>query len=232
MRVYEEWTRENKRHNDENFAVVTRETVIAQKLHAMVDLGIANSRMNDFFDVWFLCREFEFQRVALANAIRATFERRLTPIPDEAPLALAEAFALDAGKQSQGSAFLDGPTAVEAAQRLRPQIVIRDIGLPGMSGYEAYRDVRSLQAALDGTFPTRFCFPGLPRLEGFIGNRHGSRRGRHHRRCVRRKLRERFQQAGSYRQSVHYLGWAHRGYCELQRRLHFATEMICAERIA
>jgi predicted nucleotidyltransferase component of viral defense system len=99
-----------------------RETVIAEKLHAMVDLGIANSRMKDFFDVWFLCHEFEFQRVALANAIRATFERRQTPIPNEAPLALTGAFALDAAKQSQWSAFL-GRSGVMDSKLTLPEVV-------------------------------------------------------------------------------------------------------------
>lgn len=100
-----------------------RETVVAEKLHAMVDLGMANSRMKDFFDVWFLSTEFEFQREALANAIRATFERRQTPIPKEAPVALTEAFALDAAKRSHWSAFL-GRSAVALGPKLTlPEVV-------------------------------------------------------------------------------------------------------------
>ncbi|HYP98168.1 MAG TPA: nucleotidyl transferase AbiEii/AbiGii toxin family protein [Polyangiaceae bacterium] len=100
-----------------------RETVVAEKLHAMVDLGMANSRMKDFFDVWFLSTEFEFQGVALGNAIRATFERRQTPIPEEAPAALTEAFALNAAKQSQWSAFL-GRSAVAVGPKLTlPEVV-------------------------------------------------------------------------------------------------------------
>ena len=54
------------------------ETVIAEKLEAMVHLGMLNSRMKDFFDVWFLARTFSFDGAALADAIRATFERRGT----------------------------------------------------------------------------------------------------------------------------------------------------------
>lgn len=38
-----------------------KETVVAEKVHAMVDLGMANTRMKDFFDLWFLSREFEFE---------------------------------------------------------------------------------------------------------------------------------------------------------------------------
>src|SRR4029453_2305760 len=45
-----------------------RETVVAEKLHAMVYLGLPNSRMKDFFDVWFLCREFPFDGALLVAA--------------------------------------------------------------------------------------------------------------------------------------------------------------------
>jgi hypothetical protein len=65
-----------------------RETVVAEKLHAMVYLGLPNSRMKDFFDVWSLCRELPLEGVPLARAVKPTFERRSTPIPEEVPLAL------------------------------------------------------------------------------------------------------------------------------------------------
>jgi predicted nucleotidyltransferase component of viral defense system len=51
------------------------EAVIAEKLEAMVHLGMLNSRMKDFFDVWFLARTFPFEAAALADSIQATFER-------------------------------------------------------------------------------------------------------------------------------------------------------------
>ena len=59
----------------------SRESVVAEKFQAMVMLGIANSRMKDFFDLWVLARQFEFQGPLLCQAIRATFERRHTPVP-------------------------------------------------------------------------------------------------------------------------------------------------------
>jgi hypothetical protein len=58
------------------------ETVIAEKLDAMVQLGMANSRMKDFFDIVFLSRTFDFDGDLLARAIRATFERRRTALPE------------------------------------------------------------------------------------------------------------------------------------------------------
>lgn len=60
-------------------AAYPRETVVAEKFQAMVMLGIANSRMKDFFDLWVLARSFTFAGPVLAAAIRATFARRKTP---------------------------------------------------------------------------------------------------------------------------------------------------------
>jgi hypothetical protein len=82
-----------------------RETVVAEKFQAMVMLGIANSRMKDFYDLHILAREFAFDGKALVQAIKATFERRKTAVPTETPLALTDEFALDEAKSVQWSAF-------------------------------------------------------------------------------------------------------------------------------
>ncbi|HVY32287.1 MAG TPA: nucleotidyl transferase AbiEii/AbiGii toxin family protein [Polyangiaceae bacterium] len=95
-----------------------KETVVAEKLHAMVDLGMANTRMKDFFDLWFLCREFAFDGAQLVAAIRSTFERRQTPIPAALPLALTNSFALDTTKGVQWSAFLARSRVVDTALSL------------------------------------------------------------------------------------------------------------------
>lgn len=82
------------------------ETVIAEKLQAMVALGRANSRMKDFYDVWSLAARGGGQDPdRLLAAIRATFARRRTPIPETLPDALTEAFARDPAKQRQWAAF-------------------------------------------------------------------------------------------------------------------------------
>jgi len=81
-------------------------TVVAEKFQAMVWLGIANSRMKDFYDLWIIMRQFPFEGDILGAAIKATFARRNTPLPSEAPLALTIAFANDAAKQTQWKAFL------------------------------------------------------------------------------------------------------------------------------
>ena len=83
-----------------------RETVVAEKLEAMVQLGMANSRMKDFYDLAVLARDFDFEGELLARAIRATFERRKTPLPAATPVALTEAFAEDAAKKTQWSGFV------------------------------------------------------------------------------------------------------------------------------
>jgi Nucleotidyl transferase AbiEii toxin, Type IV TA system len=78
----------------------------AGKFQAMVNLGMTNSRMKDFFDLWSLAREFEFDGEALSKAIIATFERRGTGFPIGPPLALSDEFATDATKNTQWRAFL------------------------------------------------------------------------------------------------------------------------------
>lgn len=82
------------------------ETVIAEKFQAMVHLGLANSRLKDFYNIWVLARTYEFKDDRLARAINATFDRRKTDIPKGRPDALTKAFADDATKQKQWAAFL------------------------------------------------------------------------------------------------------------------------------
>lgn len=79
------------------------ETVVAEKLQAMVFLGSINSRMKDFYDLWILACRFEFQGSALQEAIRLTFEHRDTDIPAGEPVAFSMQFAKE--KQSQWRAF-------------------------------------------------------------------------------------------------------------------------------
>ena len=86
--------------------VYPKETVVAEKLQAMVSLGILNSRMKDFYDLWHLAQRDAFDGAMLTEAVRATFARRQTPVPDAAPLALTDGFALDVDKQTQWRAFV------------------------------------------------------------------------------------------------------------------------------
>jgi hypothetical protein len=83
-----------------------RETVVAEKFEAMVKLGMLNSRMKDFFDLWTLSQRFSFESVVLSRAIMTTFETRRTPIPTDVPLALTPEFFEDRLKNAQWMAFL------------------------------------------------------------------------------------------------------------------------------
>jgi predicted nucleotidyltransferase component of viral defense system len=82
------------------------ETVIAEKFQAMVHLGLANTRLKDFYDIWVLARTYEFKDDRLARAIKATFDRRKTEIPVPRPDALTKVFADDPTKVQQWNAFI------------------------------------------------------------------------------------------------------------------------------
>lgn len=83
-----------------------RETVVAEKFEAMVSLGLINTRMKDFFDIYVLARDFAFDGPLLAHAIRQTFDRRGTTLPTTAPVAWRSEFYDDAQKSQQWQAFL------------------------------------------------------------------------------------------------------------------------------
>lgn len=69
-----------------------RETMVAEKFQAMVRFEMDNTRMKDYYDLWMLSREFAFEGKLLSEAIRATFDRRKTPILADVPVGLAPAF--------------------------------------------------------------------------------------------------------------------------------------------
>ncbi len=68
------------------------ETVVAEKFEALVTLGMANTRLKDFYDIWLIARTFQFQKPILVEAVRRTFERRETALPAEMPSGLSEEF--------------------------------------------------------------------------------------------------------------------------------------------
>ncbi len=81
------------------------ETVIAEKLEALVALGLANSRMKDFFDLYVLSRTMNFDGQLLVDAVRATFQRRRTALGSALPPALTGDFTNDPAKRAQWNAF-------------------------------------------------------------------------------------------------------------------------------
>lgn len=83
----------------------SRESAVAEKFEAMVKLGVLNSRVKDFFDIWLLSRQFDFDGTTMARAMTETFATRGTAIP-AAPVALTGDFANDAARQAQWRAFI------------------------------------------------------------------------------------------------------------------------------
>ncbi|OPL11837.1 MAG: hypothetical protein AVO38_15495 [delta proteobacterium ML8_D] len=83
----------------------SKESTIAEKFEAMVKLGALNSRMKDFFDIWLLSCQFDFEGHRLAEAIEKTFATRGTDIQSE-PVALTASFADDPAKVAQWRGFI------------------------------------------------------------------------------------------------------------------------------
>ena len=98
------------------------ETVVAEKFQGLVELGMLNSRMKDFFDLWAIAGAFNFDGAVLACAIKTTFDRRGTPLPTETPITLTPAFAEE--KQGQRKAFLNR-TDIALAPDPLPEIQTR-----------------------------------------------------------------------------------------------------------
>ncbi len=83
----------------------SRESAIAEKFQASVYLGMVNSRMKDFYDIWSLAMHFAFEGPVLALALRETFRRRQTPF-QVTPVAFTPAFTANPEKQAQWQAFV------------------------------------------------------------------------------------------------------------------------------
>lgn len=92
-----------------------QEAVAAEKFQAMVILGIANSRLKDFYDLYLLTEQFEFEGRTLAEAVVATFDRRKTDLPTQTPLALTSEFAGNPAKRLQWHGFLKRSRMEESA---------------------------------------------------------------------------------------------------------------------
>jgi len=99
-----------------------KESVVAEKLQAMVMLGMLNSRMKDFYDLWVLSRQFSFYGETLAQAIQATFDQRQTAITMTVPIALTMEFAEHPDKMKQWQAFLNR-NRLETIDLLLPEVL-------------------------------------------------------------------------------------------------------------
>lgn len=57
------------------------ESVVSEKFETMVKLGLLNSRMKDFYDIWLMMLRFDFDGLNLTEALKRTFEHRKTELP-------------------------------------------------------------------------------------------------------------------------------------------------------
>lgn len=92
-------------------------TAVAEKFEAIVSLGLINSRLKDFYDIWMLASRLEFDGQDLADAVGATFRKRGTPIPAEPPVALT-------------SEYVEQATTVRMWRTYRARLAVSGIEAP------------------------------------------------------------------------------------------------------
>ena len=105
--------------------IYQRYTVVAEKLEAIITLGIANTRMKDYYDLWVLRERENFDYALLTQAIHATLKNRGTTPPSQTPLGLSDQFASDLQKQRQWEAFL-GKNKLQAIPLERVIVTLRE----------------------------------------------------------------------------------------------------------
>lgn len=86
--------------------IYPKETVVAEKFETIVRRGLDNSRMKDYYDLWFLQQRFDFDGATLAQALKATFDRRQRVCAPELPVGLSNEFCSEPTKLKQWDAFL------------------------------------------------------------------------------------------------------------------------------
>lgn len=104
-----------------------KSTVISEKFEAIVQLGIINSRIKDFFDLWVLCHKFDLDGLILQEAIKNTFKRRKTDIPESKPIGLTSEFYQDINKQDSFTALYKKSQVQFVKTILTLETVINDI---------------------------------------------------------------------------------------------------------
>lgn len=128
------------------------ETVVAEKLSALIVLDLDNSRMKDFFDLWMLGQRFAFDGERLSEAIAATFAQRGVAVPATAPTGLTERFSTHPARQTQWRAF--------AKQALSP--TLQPLDLEEVVTFAAGFLVPILDSLRDGSWFRATWQPGGP----------------------------------------------------------------------
>ncbi|MFC1524873.1 nucleotidyl transferase AbiEii/AbiGii toxin family protein [Planctomycetota bacterium] len=94
------------------------ESVVSEKFEAIVKLGLLNSRMKDFYDIWLMMHRFDFKGLNLAEALKKTFEHRKTSLPNDKPLFAHEIYDGKSDRQTLWKAFLKKGDIKHAPERL------------------------------------------------------------------------------------------------------------------
>lgn len=101
----------------------TMESTIAEKFQAMVKLGVLNSRMKDFYDIWMLSRTFDFKGEVLAEAVEKTFMNRNTLISLNAAI-FDPSFGKDGDKNVQWQSFIRKTKLINAPESFEEVIAV------------------------------------------------------------------------------------------------------------
>ena len=110
----------------------SRETVVAEKLEAIVKLGMLNSRFKDYFDLHYLAQKFPFDGALLVKSIAGTFARRGTAFPAGLPAGLTPMFGTDPAKVRGWQAFWrkTGPKAAAPTLEAVIQLLVEFLEPP------------------------------------------------------------------------------------------------------
>jgi len=103
-------------------------SVVAEKFHAIMTLGLANSRMKDYYDLWSIFNSQTIEESELAEAIAATFDRRKTEVPTTVPAGLSNEFSEDPQKAQQWARYsasigLEGLSLKNAIELIRARLI-------------------------------------------------------------------------------------------------------------
>jgi len=95
------------------------ESVVSEKFEAMVKLGLLNSRMKDFYDIWLMMRKFDFHGLTIVEALKRTFKHRKTELPKHKPLFAGEIYDEKSDRQLLWKTFLKKGNIKHAPEKLR-----------------------------------------------------------------------------------------------------------------
>ncbi len=130
--------------------VYSKESTIAEKFSVMLRLGLDNSRMKDYYDIWMLSQYSDFDGGALAAAIHATCAARTLELV-HTPVGLTAEFAAADDKAAQWRAFIRKSTLEGAPAELLDVVrTVADFLQPVLAALVAEDDFTAVWHPLRG----------------------------------------------------------------------------------